>query len=62
MTVLRDYGPFADISASYVNDIVVALLVIVPTIGLKPPFEELGWQNYNSNLAIFNNQCNQCFK
>ncbi len=39
MTLLRDYGQFADISASYINDEVV-LLIIIPKFCMKSPCEE----------------------
>ncbi len=39
MSLLRDYGPFADISARYVQE-KVAHLVIIPKICLKHPWEE----------------------
>ncbi len=53
--MLRDYGPFADISASYINK-VVAHPIIVPKTCLKPPCEEyatIGMAELQLNFCSF---------
>ncbi len=57
MNLLRDYGPFADIPASHVND-VVAHLVIISKICLKPPCPLSKFPIVNATSAL---HCGQPF-